>query len=103
MQFDLMAVDAKDPHMVKFRERWKELTKIENGNLDPGNPNHLSPAQELTIDLFTGNDAPYQDVGAEDVIVGFKVPQLELESLFRGRNQVLAEMIQGEMNRGQGE
>lgn len=98
MQFDLMDVDPENPQMVAFRKRWTDLTQIENGNLDPGNPNHISPAQKLTIDLFTGNDKDYQDLGSEDVIVGFKVPQLELEALFRARNQVLAEMIQDKMN-----
>ena len=98
MQFDLMAVDPKDPQMIAFRERWMELIPVENGNLDPGNPNSTSPAQKLVVDLFTGNDEPYKDVGTEDIIVGFKVPQLELEAVFRARNQVLAEMIQTQIN-----
>lgn len=82
------------PELDEFRGLWKSMTTEENNYLRGDEKHHnISTAQQLVVDLYTGNERPYLDAAADREIIAMLPAQMEMEALFRARSRALAEML----------
>lgn len=93
MKFNIQGI-VHSPAMDQFQADWIGLTIKENEIiLGVGK---ISKAQMLVINIFCGNDKPYEK--ADDmVITTIGGAQPEMEALFRARGRALAQLFQDQL------
>ena len=89
MNFAIKGIE-KGPKMAAFHREWFAFTAHENMTMF--RKDFVSPAQVLVIDLFCGEDEPYENSG-EMTIWSNEPAQAELEALFRARGRALANAL----------